>query len=271
MSLVIPTIENNPLSNLSYCKIGKGKKVHLSKRNDETLCGKYVDFSYMAVEDAGEADICSRCYKAAEKRMKENRRIAYGVMRDQELDRMTYGGQPFTKEEETAAITDAMQYADRTTNADIAILTADGFVECTPEVLESALTELVSIDSRSVYERVVNPDGIDGPMSGQFDDYDYESDNLDPAGPDYGNFDYENVGQEDEPLEDTMSQPMIVEALLSIEIDGIAVNLGWHSFVVPPLCEKSIASLYGEMHGEWKRPGEPDWDSVIIIEDSETY
>lgn len=148
MSLVIPKIENNPLSNLSYAALGKGKMLHLSTRNDETLCGKYVNFSYVDTEDMGEREICSRCFKRAETRYKEARRIAYAAMRDAELDRQTYGGQPYTKDEEQrdmeAYLPGALAITDQP-DTGIMILTADGPVAGTEETIREAIESVTGV------------------------------------------------------------------------------------------------------------------------------
>lgn len=142
MGIVIPQVENNPLSGLSYAMIGKGKKLHLSSRNDETLCGKYVDLSYVDVEDAGDTDICARCYKSAEKRYAMARKIAYGAMRDAELDRMTYGGQHYSAEEEAREIAEylpgALAMGDQP-DTGIMILTPNGPVAGTETTIREAI------------------------------------------------------------------------------------------------------------------------------------
>lgn len=473
------------LAKLRRVLVGKGKSVHLAKSASQyamTLCGRASDVQ--STTDGG--DTCKRCYAKAESNYRYERKISYGCMRDAELDRMTYGGQPFTEAEEKETMAEYMEYAGRTTDADIAILTADGFVECTPEMLGEALAELAKpstimsnsdvlaydawckgesateescvsfigtgptengevtmfatptriaswIESgylhqhtpeqtpthhavcqcpairRSVtegplredesyvldalmsgvsnaYARVVNPDGIDGPMSGQFDDYDYASDEVkfaamnagtatmcahgrviaiqdgpsyectecvEDAGFDaefYDEFDAEYERTQHEPMdestivgdpslatynhpddlgdlngafatewhvfttydnqwhtmsysgyapicimldgmcrdleyrhtpetchgicplgEDTSAMPVNVSAHLVIDVNGASIDLGWHTFIVQPFKEKSIATLYGERHGEWKRPTAPDWDSIITVVDTETY
>lgn len=72
----------------------------------------------------------------------------------------------------------------------------------------------------------------------------------------------------DEPMADTMSQPMIVEAKLMITVsEGVTIDLGWHYFEIMPGDERSIPTLYGQQHGEWKN-GEANWDSIITVTDS---
>jgi hypothetical protein len=445
------------LSRMTYSMIGKGKAIHLSKAGT-TMCGKSVDLYTVNPADYPAYDICKRCMVTAEKNYRMERKISYGVMRDQELDRMTYGGKPFTKAEENAAIEDAMQYAGRTTNANIAILTADGFVECTPEILESALNGLVTpkraceccgtetedfgapevLMCEPCEERHCEADGqcssgdadwdpeiqvmrqlfpeysdeqireiLDRPEFSYPNENDYEDADafesgirnandtareegfaisspewLDCFQRSYESMHIENedrrinaafeaeqdaeltaldaeydrqqhnpmderheeylvtypymVGEnlvyacceseigpvcehlrdvseewhvfamgewhsmmyegyapicilidgiyqdvdyrhhagdcnnmcvlgDETPMEDTMNAPEMVEARLSIEVDGITVDLGFHTFEIPPLCEKSIATLYGEKYGEWKRPGIVEWDDVLTV------
>jgi len=142
---------------------------------------------------------------------------------------------------------------------------------------------------------------VDGPMTGQFDDYDYAQDEVKFAAMDagtatmctHGNVVAIQDGQTyvcgdcetgtvasettemvmgyDVPMNDTMSQPLMVDALLSVTVDGIKISLGWHTFTIPVGCETSIATLYGQARGEWNRATVADWDSIITVEDSETY
>lgn len=59
-------------ANVSYAAVGRGKRVHYSPRNDETLCGRVIT-SYLALSDAVARfdqghELCIACHRAAEKR-----------------------------------------------------------------------------------------------------------------------------------------------------------------------------------------------------------
>lgn len=70
-----------------------------------------------------------------------------------------------------------------------------------------------------------------------------------------------------EDMADTMTTPVHVEVSLSLMVDGIMVNLGWHTFTLNGgQTEYDIPAMYGERHGEWKRPGKADWASVITVD-----
>lgn len=70
-------------------------------------------------------------------------------------------------------------------------------------------------------------------------------------------------------LVDNMSDPLIVEALLSVEVNGATVSLGWHTITVPVGTEKSTATLYAEQSGStWHKGGTPEWDSIITVVES---
>ncbi|MFI5808895.1 hypothetical protein [Streptomyces sp. NPDC051561] len=64
---------------VTYAVVGKGKRVHYSPRNDETLCGRalteYLDGSDAAALFGKGHELCAPCHRAAEKRA-EARRLA---------------------------------------------------------------------------------------------------------------------------------------------------------------------------------------------------
>ncbi|MEV0657138.1 hypothetical protein [Streptomyces sp. NPDC050395] len=64
---------------VTYATVGKGKRVHYSPRNDESLCGRAIT-EYLDVSDAAALfgkghELCAPCHRAAEKRA-EGRRLA---------------------------------------------------------------------------------------------------------------------------------------------------------------------------------------------------
>ncbi|MER5887423.1 hypothetical protein ABT160_26715 [Streptomyces sp. NPDC001941] len=64
---------------VTYAVIGKGKRVHYSPGNDDSLCGRAIT-EYLDVSDAAEQfgkghELCAPCHRAAEKRA-EARRLA---------------------------------------------------------------------------------------------------------------------------------------------------------------------------------------------------
>lgn len=75
----------------------------------------------------------------------------------------------------------------------------------------------------------------------------------------------------DAPMVDTVTDTYTVEAHLAIDVDGVRVDLGWHTFTIENGSEKSIPALYGERHGEWKRPGAANWSSVIVVLEQDIY
>ncbi len=64
---------------VTYAVVGKGKRVHYSPRNDETLCGRviteYRDLSDAAALFSNGHELCAPCHRAAEKRA-DARRLA---------------------------------------------------------------------------------------------------------------------------------------------------------------------------------------------------
>ncbi|MEU5557380.1 hypothetical protein AB0H47_14835 [Streptomyces globisporus] len=64
---------------VTYATVGKGKRVHYSPRNDETLCGRviteYLDVSAAAALFGKGHELCVPCHRAAENRA-EGRRLA---------------------------------------------------------------------------------------------------------------------------------------------------------------------------------------------------
>ena len=64
---------------VTYAAVGRGKRVHYSPRNDETLCGRviteYLDSSEAAARFHKGHELCIPCHRAAEKRA-EARRLA---------------------------------------------------------------------------------------------------------------------------------------------------------------------------------------------------
>lgn len=68
------------------------------------------------------------------------------------------------------------------------------------------------------------------------------------------------------PVED-MEAPTLTtyEVRLSVEVDGIKINLGWHTFTVADVT--MIPDAYGAANGEWSRPGTPDWASIITVDE----
>ncbi|MEU2393985.1 hypothetical protein [Streptomyces sp. NPDC007369] len=64
---------------VAYAAVGRGKRVHYSPRNDETLCGRAIT-TYLDAEDAVARfdkghELCTPCHRAAEQRA-EARRLA---------------------------------------------------------------------------------------------------------------------------------------------------------------------------------------------------
>jgi len=79
MGIVISS--RNSLNGLSFAALGTGHRnvIHLSVRNDETLCGKYGgSFRYLDVAEGRDADrgMCGRCFNAAEHRVNKAERAA---------------------------------------------------------------------------------------------------------------------------------------------------------------------------------------------------
>lgn len=323
-----PLMDSVASLNRSWGRVGKSALRHITKGR-KSLCGRdMTDSSTMFPEFR----VCGRCERIQEKDAKHARKIAYGAMRDAELDRMTFGGAPYSKAEEERDMRDYAKGYDRTTNADIAILTPEGFVEATPEILAEALsgiaepvresleidvTELIPGDvivgaedmgpvkshrpgaeggemvrfmngGRDLFgapQKITvrrNPDGTvptheDYPnaeayASGTENANDYVTDaSLPMFGPEWlhafqTSYAYSLELQAQEEREN--APQITVECDLSIRVDGIMINLGWHTFTLG--AEESILrrvpELYGEEHGEWRRPGAADWASVIVVD-----
>ncbi|WP_432001763.1 hypothetical protein [Streptomyces sioyaensis] len=76
-------------ANVWYATVGRGKRIHYSPINDETLCGKFIG-EYLKVEHVVELldhkgyDWCTPCGTAAEKRAEA--RLAAEAERDERLD-----------------------------------------------------------------------------------------------------------------------------------------------------------------------------------------
>lgn len=69
-----------------------------------------------------------------------------------------------------------------------------------------------------------------------------------------------------EDMDDTMTAPLTMEAQLSVVVDGVTIDLGWHEFTLSAgQTEHDIPAMYGEKNGTWSRPGAPDWASVITV------
>lgn len=69
-----------------------------------------------------------------------------------------------------------------------------------------------------------------------------------------------------EDMADTMTAPLTIEAQLSVVVDGVTIDLGWHEFTLSAgQTEHDIPAMYGEKNGTWSRPGAPDWASVITV------
>jgi hypothetical protein len=220
VSFKIQTNDDNPLNGFALCIVGKGKLFHLSPANDDSLCPASVRSNgireYVDSERINERDICSRCYKAAEKHHK----LAYAAHAAETQD-------------------DVMSQVENLWHVMV-----DG---------EWILTEWKNAGQ---------------PVTA------WVGDKLKNV--EFCHFATSNVGSctlctDHAPMEDTMDMPLVVSAILRIDIDGVSIPLGCHTFTIPFGNEKSIPTLYGEMHGEWKRPGEPDWDSLITVVESETY
>jgi hypothetical protein len=71
----------NPYGPFSYAAFGKSKTVHLSARNDETLCGRFSStFRYVANGDVpADARVCTPCDRAAVKRAEDRARLEYAT------------------------------------------------------------------------------------------------------------------------------------------------------------------------------------------------
>jgi hypothetical protein len=355
VSFKIQTGTDNPLNGFALCIVGKGKLFHLSPANDDSLCPASVRSNgireYVDSERINERDICSRCYKAAEKCHK----LAYAARAAETQDDVMsqsgnvsgpvvayvgirQGPAGYVAVEHVHAVgcpdikrtegkypngSDAYAYTSDMTIADILAanygdIASDGNETNTPEwwaaVMHNAndnrgehaisgmrflpCARKTILDGRCDNSPLVSTDdffraGFDIPkvenlwhvmVDGEWILTEWKNagqpvtawvgDKLKNV--EFCHFATSNVGSctlcsELAPMEDTMDMPLVVSAILRIDIDGVSIPLGCHTFTIPFGNEKSIPTLYGEMHGEWKRPGAPDWDSLITVVESETY
>ncbi|MFF6852790.1 hypothetical protein [Streptomyces antimycoticus] len=78
-ALTVPETDEAPLyqrAEVRHAAVGRGRRVHYSPSNDDTLCGKevtaYLDLTEAATRAKRGDELCARCFKAAEER-------AYGI------------------------------------------------------------------------------------------------------------------------------------------------------------------------------------------------
>lgn len=323
-----PLMDSVASLNRVWIRMGKSATVHISKGRGESICGRSGGQS---VKMFPEYVVCKRCERIQEKDAKRARKIAYGAMRDAELDRMTYGGAPYTQAEEERDMADYTRGYDWTTDADIAILTADGFVEATPEILAQeigALNAEIEEERTPVLWHVyangqwfpVEWSGAGQPVSAQVQGTDTYVSGIEYAhtvpltgvgtcplcmtapsteefpnerayasgtenandyvmdegfllyGPEWqkafrSSYAYSMEIQEAERGE-VVPAEITVECSLSIKVDGIMINLGWHTFTLSESESvlRTVPELYGARNGEWRRPGNADWASVIVVD-----
>jgi len=179
--------------NLSTVATIAGYKSHYTQDGQRTLCGREASNATSGI------DMCKACQKAADKLTEARERLESatraaetqdGVMQAAGTTEPTYTpGQPVSVYATVKGETEEFEAAHIPNGVPADVDRWLTWAQDNPNwtnVRAANYTAPAAVDNRTAYERVTNTDNTDGPMSGQFDDYDYAADEVKFAAMDAG-------------------------------------------------------------------------------------